>query len=42
METKTKINKWDLIKLKNLQNKGNHKNEKTTYGTEGNICMWFC
>ena len=25
METKTKINKWDLIKLKNLHNKGNHK-----------------
>ena len=25
METKTKINKWGLIKLKNLHNKGNHK-----------------
>ena len=25
METKTKIKKWDLIKLKNLHNKGNHK-----------------
>ena len=33
MEIKTKINKWDLIKLKKLSySKGNHKqNEKTTY-----------
>ena len=36
MKIKTKINKWDLIKLKN---KGNHKqNEKTTYGLGENIC----
>ena len=33
MKIKTKINKWDLIKLKKLlHSKGNHKqNEKTTY-----------
>ena len=36
MEIKTKINKWDLMKLKR---KGNHKqNEKTTYELEENIC----
>ena len=32
IEIKTKINKWDQIKL--LHNKGNHKqNKKTTYKT---------
>ena len=33
MEIKTKINKWDLIKLKKLlHNEGNHKqNEKTAF-----------
>ena len=31
MEIKTKVNKWDLIKLKNLHNKGNYRQgEKTT------------
>ena len=31
MEIKTKENKWDLIKLKNLHSKGNYKQgEKTT------------
>ena len=28
---KTKINKWDLIKLKLLHNEGNQQNEKKTY-----------
>ena len=41
-ETKTKINKWDLIKLKNLlHSKGNHQqNKKTTCGLRENICKW--
>ena len=31
MEIKTKLNKWDLIKLKNLHSKGNYRQgEKTT------------
>ena len=31
MEIKTKVNKWDLIKLKNLHNKGNYRQgEKMT------------
>ena len=30
MEVKTKINKWDLMKLKNLHSKGNHKQDKKT------------
>ena len=31
MEIKTKINNWDLIKLKNLHSKGNYKQgERTT------------
>ena len=39
MEIKTKINKWDLIKLKSLRSKGNHKqNEKTTHRMGENIC----
>ena len=40
METKAKIDKWALIKLKNLlYSKGNHKqNEKITYGMGENIC----
>ena len=39
MEIKTKINKWDLIKLqKLLHSKGNHKqNEKTTHRLGENI-----
>ena len=39
MEVKTKINKWDLIKLKNfLHSKGNLKqNEKTTHRMGENI-----
>ena len=33
LEIKTKINIWDLIKIKNLHNKGNHKQmKKTIYG----------
>ena len=32
MEIKAKINKWDLIKLKNLHDKGNYKQgEKTAF-----------
>ena len=40
MEIKTKINKWDLMKLKSfLHSKGNHKqDEKTTLRTGENIC----
>ena len=40
MEIKTKINKWDLMKLKSfLHSKGNHKqNKKTTHRTGENIC----
>ena len=35
MEIKTKINKWDLTKLKALAQKGNHKqNEKKTQRME--------
>ena len=31
-ETKAKMNKWDLVKLKFLYSKGSHQqNEKTTY-----------
>ena len=38
-KTKTKINKWDLIKQKLLHSKGNHKqNKKTTYRMGENIC----
>ena len=37
MEIKTKINKWDLIKL--LYSKGNHKqDEKTTFRKGENNC----
>ena len=36
---KIKINKWDLIKLKSLHSKGNHKqNQKTTHKMGENIC----
>ena len=40
MGIKTKINKWDLIKLKSfLHSKGNHKqDEKTTLRMGENIC----
>ena len=40
MEIKTKINKWDLMKLKGfLHSKGNHKeDEKTTLRMGENIC----
>ena len=39
MEIKTKINKWDLMKLKILNNKGNHKQDKkTTLRVGENIC----
>ena len=37
LEIKTKINKWDLMKL--LHSKGNYKQyEKTTLRSEKNIC----
>ena len=38
MEIKTKINKWDLIKLKCFCSKGNYKKIKTTYRMGENIC----
>ena len=48
IEIKSKVNKWNLIKLtsffffqtyKLLHSKGNHKqNKKTTYGLGENIC----
>ena len=40
MKIKTKINKWDLMKLKKrLHSKGNHQqNEKTTLRMGENIC----
>ena len=40
MKIKTKINKWDLMKLKKLfHTKGNHKQlEKTTFIMGENIC----
>ena len=40
MEIKTKINKWDLMKLKKLlYSKGNHKqDQKTTLRMGENIC----
>ena len=40
MKIKTKINKWDLMKLKKLlHSKGNHKqDEKTTLRMGENIC----
>ena len=40
MEIKTKINKWDLMKLKSfLHSKGNHKqDQKTTLRMGENIC----
>ena len=40
MEIKTKINKWDLMKLnlRLLHSKGNHKDEKTTLRMGENIC----
>ena len=43
MKTETKINKWDLIKLKSfLHSKGNHnQNKKTTYKMEENIWKGF-
>ena len=32
MEIKTKVNKWNLIKLKNFHSKGNYRqSEKTTH-----------
>ena len=37
-ETKGKINKWDLIKLKSWHNKGNHW-PKSTYGIGESICQ---
>ena len=40
MEIKTKINKWDIMKL--LHSKGNHKqDEKTTLKMWENICKWI-
>ena len=42
-EIKTKINKWDLFKLKKLlHSKGKHQqNKKTTYWMGKNICKWY-
>ena len=35
---KTKVNKWDLFKLKSFHSKRNHKqNEKTTHRMGGNV-----
>ena len=40
MEIKTKINKWNLIKLKNLHGKGNNKeNEKATHRFANDVTM---
>ena len=43
MKTKTKINKWDLVKLKCfLRSKGNLKqNEKTTQRVGEDICKQY-
>ena len=39
MTVKTKINKWDIIKLKFLHHKGNPKqNKKTTHRMGENLC----
>ena len=39
MKKKTKINKWDLMKLKFLHSRGNHKqDEKITLRLGENIC----
>ena len=41
MTIKTKINQWDLIKLKILHNKGNHKkNPEDTPKIGENLCKW--
>ena len=42
-EIKTKINKWDLFKLKKLlHSKGKHQqNKKTTYWMGENICKLY-
>ena len=37
-EIKTKINKWDLIKLKNLLKENHKQKEKTTFRMGENIC----
>ena len=40
--TKTKINKWDYIKLKALgSRRNNQQNEKETYRMEENICKSY-
>ena len=42
IEIKAKINKWDLIKLKLFNSKGNHKqNEKTAYRLGKSICKYI-
>ena len=41
LEIKTKINIWDLIKIKNLHNKGNHKQMKKTIYGMGKKCYSY-